>query len=449
MKWYLKVFRQYADFSGRARRKEYWMFVLFNIIAVIAVSVLDRIFESVWMSEGGIFSIGGIYLLYITALFVPGMAVTVRRLHDTGKSAWWLLIILIPIIGAIWLLILLINDSNPNTNPYGDNPKQHSGYGRRVKMKSAAVALIIASACWIFALILGNIIDSIKYEVYHFNLMTGLDLLSRVALLFAAILLLPQKRQDISKMKEASIALMIASAIFLATMIGYDINSLSHFNLYFISDFLVPIFVPAAMLFFAYTLHFKTELRKTASLILLIVAGCYLLLRIYWMINLFHVPDFGAILFITALYVLLPVSLMVLAYAFLSYNKDEEKEDEVDEGNHLETAPSSLPDNADYAVLHLSRPSKILGAMISYNVNLDDTVVYRAKNGSQTSIKITREGKHVLSAKTESRTTLPITVIFGEEYYVQCSLGIGFFVGHPKLELVKKETKSAPMSRAD
>jgi uncharacterized protein YndB with AHSA1/START domain len=110
---------------------------------------------------------------------------------------------------------------------------------------------------------------------------------------------------------------------------------------------------------------------------------------------------------------------------------------------HLEEGTSSLSDN-DYAVLHLSRPKKLVGAMISYDVNLDDTVVYRAKNDSKTSIKIIREGKHVLSAKTESRATLPINVIFGEEYYVQCSLGMGFFVGHPKLELVKTERKSAP-----
>jgi hypothetical protein len=102
-----------------------------------------------------------------------------------------------------------------------------------------------------------------------------------------------------------------------------------------------------------------------------------------------------------------------------------------------------LPDNADYAVLHLFRPSKLVGAIISYNVNLDDSVVFRAKNGSKTSIKITREGKHLLSAKTESRTTLPLNVIFGEEYHVQCNLTMGFFVGHPKLKLVKKETKSA------
>jgi uncharacterized membrane protein YhaH (DUF805 family) len=256
------------------------------------------------------------------------MAVTVRRLHDTGKSAWWLLIMFIPFIGAIWLLVLLINDSDPDTNRYGDNPKHYNGYGRRAKEKSAALALIIASACNIFAIILCNIIDSIKYDGFHFYFLTGIDLLSGIALLFSAILLLPQKRQDISKMKVASIALMIASVIFLVPMIGSGINTLSHsFTLLHLIIHLVLVFVPAAMLFFAYTLHFKTELKKTASLILLIVAGCYLFLRIYWTVNWFHNPDLDGEIFITALYVLLPVSLMVLAYAFLSYNKDEYEEE--------------------------------------------------------------------------------------------------------------------------
>ncbi len=114
MNWYLKVLKQYADFNGRARRKEYWMFVLFNtIFAFLAISI-DNL-----AGTNGLF-----YLLYGLAVFVPGLAVGVRRLHDVGKSGWMLFIALIPIIGSIWLIVLMATDSNVGGNEYGQNPKE-------------------------------------------------------------------------------------------------------------------------------------------------------------------------------------------------------------------------------------------------------------------------------------------------------------------------------------
>lgn len=113
MNWYLKVLKQYADFNGRARRQEYWMFVLFNIAFGIAAAILDTILGS-WGAIGG---------LYGLAMIIPGVAVGVRRLHDIGKSGWMLLVALIPVIGVIWLIILLATDSTPGSNQYGANPK--------------------------------------------------------------------------------------------------------------------------------------------------------------------------------------------------------------------------------------------------------------------------------------------------------------------------------------
>jgi len=114
MNWYLKVLEQYADFSGRARRKEFWMFVLFNIIMFIIVGFVS-------------FFIGGQMpiLIFIYAIFIviPSIAVTVRRLHDIGQSGWMYFIRLIPIVGPIWLLVLLVQDSEPGDNQYGSNPK--------------------------------------------------------------------------------------------------------------------------------------------------------------------------------------------------------------------------------------------------------------------------------------------------------------------------------------
>jgi uncharacterized membrane protein YhaH (DUF805 family) len=118
MSWYIEVLKKYATFSGRARRKEYWMFVLFNIIFSIVATVIDNLLGTTQESGYGILS-----SIYSLAVLVPGLAVSVRRLHDIGKSGWWLLIALIPLIGAIWLLVLTVTDSQPGDNEYGPNPK--------------------------------------------------------------------------------------------------------------------------------------------------------------------------------------------------------------------------------------------------------------------------------------------------------------------------------------
>ncbi|MDY0250058.1 MAG: DUF805 domain-containing protein [Pseudomonas sp.] len=119
MNWYIEVLKKYAVFNGRARRKEYWFFILFNLIISIVLGVIDGVIGSV-SAEAGIGLLGGIYSL---AVLLPGLAVSVRRLHDTNRSGWWLLIGLIPLIGAIVLIVFLASDSKPEENQYGANPK--------------------------------------------------------------------------------------------------------------------------------------------------------------------------------------------------------------------------------------------------------------------------------------------------------------------------------------
>jgi uncharacterized membrane protein YhaH (DUF805 family) len=118
MNWYLTVLKKYAVFSGRSRRKEYWMFCLFSVIFTIAAMVLDSILGSTVGMGYGV-----IYGLYSLGVLIPSIAVSVRRLHDVGKSGWFLLIALIPIIGAIWLIILVCSDSEAGETQYGPNPK--------------------------------------------------------------------------------------------------------------------------------------------------------------------------------------------------------------------------------------------------------------------------------------------------------------------------------------
>lgn len=103
MNWYLEVLKKYAVFSGRARRKEYWMFLLINLIITVVLSFISDY----------------LYYLYTLAVFIPGLAVSVRRLHDIGKSGWWVFISLIP-LG----IVLMAMNGQSGENQYGPNPKE-------------------------------------------------------------------------------------------------------------------------------------------------------------------------------------------------------------------------------------------------------------------------------------------------------------------------------------
>ncbi|MGO0061610.1 DUF805 domain-containing protein [Brevibacillus fluminis] len=112
MEWYVKVLKQYAVFQGRARRKEYWMFFLISAIISIVLSIIENLI--------GLPQI--LSTIYTLIILLPSLGVGVRRLHDTGRSGWWLLISFIPVIGTIILLVFLCQDSHPD-NQYGSNPK--------------------------------------------------------------------------------------------------------------------------------------------------------------------------------------------------------------------------------------------------------------------------------------------------------------------------------------
>lgn len=107
MEWYLEVLKKYAVFNGRSHRKEFWMFVLINLIIGVVLG---------WVSE----ALASIYSL---AVLLPAIGVSIRRLHDTGKTGWWLLLHFIPVIGTIILIIFFVQDSDEGANEYGPNPK--------------------------------------------------------------------------------------------------------------------------------------------------------------------------------------------------------------------------------------------------------------------------------------------------------------------------------------
>jgi uncharacterized membrane protein YhaH (DUF805 family) len=121
MNWYLKVLKQYFDFSGRARRKEYWFFVLFHFIFLIVCIFLD-VFLDTYSGQGDD-QIGLFYLIYFLLTIIPSFALSIRRLHDIGKSGWMILINIIPIAGPIWFLVLTCMEGEMKINKWGKNPK--------------------------------------------------------------------------------------------------------------------------------------------------------------------------------------------------------------------------------------------------------------------------------------------------------------------------------------
>lgn len=130
---YMVCFRKYADFSGRARRKEFWTFSLVNAGIILALSAIDLLIGGSNDNGNGAPSLTTAFILLILGLFslaiiVPSLAAQVRRLHDVGKSGWWYFIQLVPVIGGIWLLVLSLLDSQPGANEWGPNPKEGVSY---------------------------------------------------------------------------------------------------------------------------------------------------------------------------------------------------------------------------------------------------------------------------------------------------------------------------------
>jgi uncharacterized membrane protein YhaH (DUF805 family) len=112
MNWYVAVLKKYAVFTGRARRSEYWFFVLFNLIITVILALIDA-----WLGTSFL------EIIYSLAVLIPSLAVGVRRLHDTDRSGWWLLIGLVPLFGLIVLIVFFVQDSTAGANKYGPNPK--------------------------------------------------------------------------------------------------------------------------------------------------------------------------------------------------------------------------------------------------------------------------------------------------------------------------------------
>lgn len=112
MSWYIQAIKNYCNFSARARRKEYWMFALISAVIVFVLEIIDTLI-----------GVGLFTSLYSLFILVPELSLSFRRLHDIDKSAWWLLIVFVPIVGAIVLLVFSLKPGTAGANRYGDDPK--------------------------------------------------------------------------------------------------------------------------------------------------------------------------------------------------------------------------------------------------------------------------------------------------------------------------------------
>ena len=119
MEWAILPLKKYADFTGRARRKEFWMYVLLNIGIIIVTSILDGM-AGMSGNIGGVY--GPITAIAALGLLIPSIAVSVRRLHDTDRSGWWLLLAFVPFIGGLVLLVFYILEGTRGTNRFGTDP---------------------------------------------------------------------------------------------------------------------------------------------------------------------------------------------------------------------------------------------------------------------------------------------------------------------------------------
>ena len=131
MEWMILPLKRYFDFGGRSRRKEYWMFVLFTVIAGIAAAIVDNLlgygssfrYATSDAVGAGVSSSGPVNAIVSLGLFIPSLSVAFRRLHDTDRSAWWLLLVFVPILGWIALLVFYCQEGTRGPNRFGPDPK--------------------------------------------------------------------------------------------------------------------------------------------------------------------------------------------------------------------------------------------------------------------------------------------------------------------------------------
>ncbi|MDR1653843.1 MAG: DUF805 domain-containing protein [Prevotellaceae bacterium] len=414
MKWYLKGLKQYADFSGRAHRKEYWMFVLFYLIFAICAIVLDSII-GLALSRAGY---GILYKGYVGVMALPFLSLTVRRLHDTGKSGWWVLTGLIP----FWLFVLMLFDSSEGANRYGANPKT-APHLRSAKswLQSAAITFITLAVL----LIIEQTVNIISLNImFAYMAYVPPIVLYLLLLVTGFMLLLPKSEALMSNARRRVSIILIVYAAVLALMAVSGIFNGVHM-VYNATSMLFAI----AIMFFAITLRQPDkELRTTASVILMIMSGLIIVFKIL----IFYLNEYAVYAFAedTAVYFManmtrfiLPVAFMVLAYTFVPRARGQEAEASVPEEDAEPVAePQTLVSDSSLtalnkpAVIAIIREKRLTGSRGNVTVKLNGTTVGTMSNKSFLLCKTTEANNTI--TLTELRKEIAVTAQDGDKIQV-------------------------------
>ena len=313
--WFCKVLRHYADFSGRARMREYWYFTLFNIIFYFAWVILIGIFSAFTNSNEESLKIA--LYGYFLMMMMPALAVSVRRLHDLGKSGWMILITLIPLVGSIWMLVLMLTEGEHGKNEYGHDPKTvHEPLGEKTKLKSAAITLTVAVSFYIFMQFFQAIAFYVEYDV-PFSFINLLNIVTNIVLLVAGIFLLSEQTiHDLrEKGKNALLLILVSVSISFLTTLYFLIQNFGWINI----AWTINVLFCLSLGFFIASLLYMRQNRQLASMAavcVIVIAGIQILLHVHSILN------FGggesAINFVRVFNFLLPVAYIILAATYLS-----------------------------------------------------------------------------------------------------------------------------------
>lgn len=320
MKWFIKAFRQYADFGGRASRQEFWMFVLFNLLLAMAWAFVAGLLTGLF---GGSFDHDSDRLIFMYKLIaiyyavtaVPAMAVGVRRLHDTGRSGWWMLVSLVPIAGGIWLILLMCLDGSAGDNRYGSPPDETTGNVPKYDLRQKALMWLTAFAVFSIYMCLLNLVDVFSNRWY-----TGTDQLNMlltllgnfsVSVSFIIMGIAFLQKRDYSR----TVGGWIIAAYVLLLILEIRWTTV-------ITDFHINMrFVLNIMLFLAFILYGGLLLARKgrlplANYVLMAASVCSVILTLWSMtpievLFLREHPD----LFVDKLQIIVPLSLLVYAVA--------------------------------------------------------------------------------------------------------------------------------------
>jgi uncharacterized membrane protein YhaH (DUF805 family) len=342
MKWLVKCLKHYADFNGRARRKEYWMFVLFNIIfSLVWMFLITFIYAFINSSDDSIqderlaIAIMVANLSYGIALFLPGLAVFVRRLHDVGKSGWMLFVGLIPVIGGIWLFVLMVISGQQGENKYGPDPKiSPEIFDEPAKLKSVGIVLIAVPLVWLLLVISRwGILTSFEAPVLGFffpNVYGTINSVAMILLLSAGILLLGEEQLD--EMREKGrVAIILLLLAFFIFFIFSALGTWNYFNLpkdrfnreiFLVNNFIHSLAYLSVALFIA-SVQFASQnvnLVRNAAVSVIVLSVLLLLGDVYLNMKMASIGSYSyQLLYIFGTFnILSPIACIVLASTFLS-----------------------------------------------------------------------------------------------------------------------------------